>query len=147
MTCSEIDKEIVAIYTDQNMSTSAKNVIIWTLTSLLALTFLGAGLSKIIGMDTQIERLNIWGYPLWLRYPIGGIELLMGISMLFPNYWRFAFYDISTWAVVAVLTHLQAGQTVDVVLPLAIGALAGVWAWLVRIWQRDYYLSQLIKRR
>lgn len=52
-----------------------------------------------------------WGYPAWLRYPIGLGELLLALGLLLPKYRTLALYGIFGWAVVAAAHLLQAGQT------------------------------------
>jgi uncharacterized membrane protein YphA (DoxX/SURF4 family) len=53
------------------MTTKAKNIITWILAVILALAFFGAGISKLLGVESQIKNFQSWGYPLWLRFPIG----------------------------------------------------------------------------
>jgi len=61
------------------MSPKTKNIIIWIISGLLSLAFFGSGLSKIFGAEMQIKNFQSWGYPLWLRFPIGLIEISFAI--------------------------------------------------------------------
>jgi uncharacterized membrane protein YphA (DoxX/SURF4 family) len=92
------------------MSPKTKNIIIWILSGLLALAFLGSGLSKIFGAEMQIKNFQSWGYPLWLRFPIGLIEIIFAIGLLITTYRKTIVYGIFIWTIVAIITHLQAGQ-------------------------------------
>ncbi|XOV93476.1 MAG: DoxX family protein [Bacteroidota bacterium] len=90
------------------MSTKTKNIIGWILSGLLALAFLGAGVTKLIGVEMQIENLTSWGYPLWFRFPIGLGEVSLAIGLLMPAYRKWVIYAIYAWGVVAIFTHIQA---------------------------------------
>jgi putative oxidoreductase len=92
------------------MSLKTKNIIIWILSGILALAFLGSGLSKIFGAEMQIKNFQSWGYPLWLRFPIGLIEIIFAIGLLITVYRKTIVYGIFVWTMVAIVTHLQAGQ-------------------------------------
>jgi uncharacterized membrane protein YphA (DoxX/SURF4 family) len=92
------------------MSPKTKNIIIWILSGILALAFLGSGLSKIFGSEMQIKNFQSWGYPLWLRFPIGLIEIIFAIGLLITTYRKTIVYGIFAWTIVAIVTHLQAGQ-------------------------------------
>ena len=92
------------------MSPKTRNIISWLLSGLLALGFFGAGASKLAGAAEQLQNLHSWGYPEWLRYPIGLGEIALAIGLLIPRTRTLALYGVLAWAVVAVGTHLQAGQ-------------------------------------
>jgi len=78
------------------------------LAGLLAFAFLGSGITKILGVEMQIKNLESWGYPLWLRFPIGLSEIAFAIGLLLPAYRQWTIYAIFGWAVVAIYTHIQA---------------------------------------
>jgi putative oxidoreductase len=108
------------------MSPKTKNIITWIISGLLALAFLGSGLSKIFGAKMQIKNFQSWGYPLWLRFPIGLIEVIFAIGLLIPIYRKTIVYGIFVWTIVAVITHLQAGQANMIGGAIIFGLLAGV---------------------
>ena len=56
----------------------------------------------------QIKNLESWGYPLWLRFPIGVSEVAFAIGLLIPSYRKWVIYGILGWAIVAIYTHIQA---------------------------------------
>jgi len=88
------------------MKTKTKNGLTWVLAGLLALAFIGAGLTKIL--EAQIKNLQSWGFPLWMRFPIGLGEVALAIGLLIPACRKLAIYATFAWTVVAVLTHVQA---------------------------------------
>jgi uncharacterized membrane protein YphA (DoxX/SURF4 family) len=106
------------------MSAKTKNIISWVLAGLLAFVFLGAGISKILGVEMQLKNLESWGYPLWMRFPIGLAEIILAIGLLLPKYRRLATLGVFPWALVAIITHLQAGQTNQIGAPLLFALLA-----------------------
>lgn len=92
------------------MSTKTKKRISWGLSGLLAFVFLVAGVTKLAGAAYQLAFLQSWGYPLWLRFPIGLAELALAAGLLWPAYRTLTLYAVFGWAVAAAFTHLQAGQ-------------------------------------
>jgi putative oxidoreductase len=92
------------------MTAKTKNIITWILAGILAFAFIGAGITKLLGVDMQIKNFESWGYPLWLRFPIGLIEIAFAIGLLIPGFRKITIYGIFIWTIVAVITHLQAGQ-------------------------------------
>ena len=108
------------------MTGKTKNIIIWLLAGLLAFAFIGAGISKFLGVEMQIKNLESWGYPLWFRFPIGLFEVALAIALLIPKYRKLAIYAIFIWTLAAVITHLQAGKVSMIGMPILFGVIAGV---------------------
>ncbi|HET7002419.1 MAG TPA: DoxX family protein [Puia sp.] len=106
------------------MSPKTKNIIIWILSGILALAYLGAGLSKIFGAEMQVKNFESWGYPLWLRFPVGLIEIIFAIGLLITIYRKTIVYGIFIWTIIAIITHLQAGQANMIGGPIIFGLLA-----------------------
>jgi uncharacterized membrane protein YphA (DoxX/SURF4 family) len=90
------------------MNSKTKNILSWIVAGLLAFAFFGAGLTKVVGLEMQMKNLASWGYPLWLRFPIGLSEMAMAIALLLPRFRRITSYGIFPWMLIAVYTHLQA---------------------------------------
>jgi uncharacterized membrane protein YphA (DoxX/SURF4 family) len=101
-----------------------KNIITWVLAGLLAFALIGSGSTKLLGVEMQIKNLESWGYPLWLRFPIGLIEIAFAIALLIPKFRKPAIYGIFAWTIVAVITHLQAGQVNLIAPPILFSAIA-----------------------
>jgi uncharacterized membrane protein YphA (DoxX/SURF4 family) len=106
--------------------TKTKKIISWVLAALIALGFLFAGITKLLGTEMQIKNLASWGYPLWFRFPIGLAEVIFAVTILIPKYRKFTIYGIFIWTVVAVITHLQASQAAMIGAPILFAILAGV---------------------
>ncbi len=90
------------------MTAKTRNIFTWVLAGLLAFAFLGAGLSKLIGAEMQIKNLESWGYPLWMRFPIGLSEILFAIGLLIPAYRKLIVFGVFGWGLIAIYTHIQA---------------------------------------
>jgi len=114
------------------MTTKTKNIISWILAGVLSLAFIGAGISKLLGVDTQIKNFQSWGYPVWLRFPIGLIEIAFAIGLLIPGFRKKTIYGIFIWTIVAVITHLQAGQAKMIGGPILFSVLAAPILFLSR---------------
>ncbi len=72
----------------------------------------------------QIKNFESWGYPLWFRFPIGLAEIALAVLLLIPKYRKLAIYGTFAWTLVAVITHLQAGQGPMIVAPILFGVIA-----------------------
>ena len=120
------------------MTANTKNIIIWILAVILALAFIGAGITKLFGADMQIKNFEGWGYPLWLRFPIGLIEMAFAIGLVIPGYRKITIYGIFIWTVVAVITHLQAGQANMIAGPIFFSVFAAAILFLSREKNKNY---------
>jgi uncharacterized membrane protein YphA (DoxX/SURF4 family) len=90
------------------MNAKSKNIITWILSGLLSFAFIGAGVTKLLGVEMQLKNLESWGYPLWMRFPIGLSEVAFAIGLLVPPFRKWVVYGIFVWAAVAIYTHIQA---------------------------------------
>jgi uncharacterized membrane protein YphA (DoxX/SURF4 family) len=110
------------------MTLKTKTILIWIISILLAFVFFSAGITKIIGLEDQIKNLESWGFPLWLRFPIGIIEVVMAVGFLIPRLRKLACNSIFPWLVVALFTHLQSTppQYEGIVVPIVFAVLAEV---------------------
>jgi uncharacterized membrane protein YphA (DoxX/SURF4 family) len=114
------------------MTTKTKNSIAWLLTALLAFAFAGSGITKLLGVEMQIKNLESWGFPLWMRFPIGLSEIAFAIALLIPKFRLITIYGVFVWTIVAVITHLQAGQANMIVPSLLFSVIAGVIIFLTK---------------
>ena len=114
------------------MTAKTKNIIVWILAGLLAFAFIGAGITKLLGVEMQIKNLESWGYPLWFRFPIGLTEIAFALALLIPKYRKLTLYGIFIWTLLAVITHLQAGQANMIAAPISFGVLALTIFFLIR---------------
>ncbi len=112
-------------------------IILWTLSGLLALAFLGSGAGKLTGAMTETLNGGL-GVPTWAVPLIGAIEIGAAIALLVP---RARFYGAAILVgtmVGAVLTHLVAADFAGFAAPLVLGVLSGLVAWMTRpTWVRE----------
>lgn len=110
------------------MKNQTKNIVTWTLSILLAFIFFSSGLTKILGVEMQMQNLESWGYPLWAAYPIGIGEVILAIGLLIPKFRKLTLMGIFPWAIVAVITHIQASppQYEMIGAPILFALIAGV---------------------
>jgi uncharacterized membrane protein YphA (DoxX/SURF4 family) len=114
------------------MTTKTKNSIAWVLTALLAFAFAGSGITKLLGVEMQIKNLESWGFPLWMRFPIGLSEIAFAIALLISKFRLITIYGVFVWTIVAVITHLQAGQADMIVPSLLFSVIAGLIIFLTK---------------
>lgn len=63
-----------------------RKIAIWTVFILLGLFYILMGIMKI-AVPVWAIRFTDWGYPAFLAYVVGVVELLAGIALLVPR-WR-----------------------------------------------------------
>ena len=114
------------------MTTKTKNIIAWILSGLLALAFIGSGITKLLGVEMQMKNLESWGYPLWFRFPIGLSEIAFAIGLMIPRFRKITIYGVFIWSIVAVITHLQAGQANMIAGAILFSVIAGVILFLIK---------------
>jgi|SRR5208283_4021405 len=107
------------------MKTRTKNILIWVIIIFVSFVFVLIGVLKLLSADTMIEKLKSWGFPLWTRFPIGIIELGLGILLLLPKSRKTAIYLILVWGFFAMITYIQAGQIIQSGLPLLLALVTG----------------------
>jgi putative oxidoreductase len=106
-------------------------ILTWVFTILLALAFFGSGLTKLLGVEMQVQHFKSWGYPDWLRYVVGIAEIVLAGALFFFKPKSYVIYAIYGWALVAIITHLQAGQTGMIGGAVVLGVLNTLllWSW------------------
>src|SRR5713226_10764421 len=81
-------------------------IILWTLSGLVALAFIGAGSGKLAGTAVMVGLFDKVGLGQWFRYFTGLLEVAAGIGMLIP---RYAFYAAALLTMVmlgAIIAHV-----------------------------------------
>lgn len=117
-------------------SATARRIVLWTLSLLFTAMFLLSGSGKLANAegstpagdwDAQFEA---WGYPAWARWIVGATEVLAAVAVTVP---RTRFYGAAVLAATmagAVLTHLANAEWLGTLVPVALGALAALVAWM-----------------
>ena len=73
--------------------------VLWILSGLVVLAFIGAGGAKLTGTAAMVELFDKVGLGQWFRYFTGLLEVAAGIGLLIS---RYAFYAALLLAVVMV---------------------------------------------
>jgi hypothetical protein len=107
------------------------NIALWVLQALLALAFVGAGSSKLLGKPEMVALFEAVGVGQWFRYVTGLLELTGALLIVVPRTKFFGAALLSVVMVGAVLTHLFILHTAPTA-PAVLLALAGIVAWARR---------------
>jgi len=85
-------------------------IISITLQVLLAVAFLGAGVTKVIGTQQHIKHFEQWRYPQWFRTVTGLVEVIgaagMAVGIWVPEVGLLAGLWLGATMLGAVYTHL-----------------------------------------
>jgi uncharacterized membrane protein YphA (DoxX/SURF4 family) len=109
-----------------------KNGFAWVLSVLLTLVFMIAALPKILGAHVWVVKFVNWGYPNWLPFAIGSLELLGGVLLLIPRVAKCGASVLGIVMVGAAYTHLANGEGLQVLRPVIVLSLLGITVWLRR---------------
>lgn len=93
---------------------------------LLALMFVMAGITKLVGVEAAVTGFEHFGYPPWFRLLIGALETAGGVGLLLPMLARPAAAGLLGIMIGAVWTLVRAGE--PPLPPIVVGALLGVVA-------------------
>ena len=63
----------------------AREVLLWALSLMLVRVFTRAGLDKFDDGSGWARAFAVWGYPVWFRMLVGGIELSAALLLLWPR--------------------------------------------------------------
>jgi len=106
------------------MSSKTKNILIWVLAGILAFIFAFVGIEKLFGTQDQLKNFEEWHLPLWYRFPIGIIEIIIAGGLLWPFFRKLTIFGIFVWAIAAAALHVHSGQYLLATLPLLLGIIA-----------------------
>lgn len=85
--------------------------VIWTLSVLLAATFVLAGLPKLLGTSPiGFQAAMMDGFPPWIRFLVGLVEVVCGLMLLFPPLATIGAACLAFLTVAAVATQYASGQ-------------------------------------
>jgi uncharacterized membrane protein YphA (DoxX/SURF4 family) len=88
------------------------NIVTWTLTILLALWMIAAGLSKLAPSDQQLSNFETWDVSPSFMFFIGICEILGAIGMFIARLRPFATLGLSIILIGAIATHINSDELV-----------------------------------
>lgn len=103
-------------------------VVTWIGRALLALVFVNAGLAKLFGQPVMVEMFDQIGAGQWLRYVVGGLEVVGAIGVLIPWLSAAAATGLVLLMVGATVTNLTVLDAPPWS-PLVLVVLAALVAW------------------
>jgi putative oxidoreductase len=86
----------------------------WCLGAYLALMYVRMGWVKFDPAGFWTAAFERWGYPVWLRWLVGAIEVGGGLLLLVPWVASYAALGVSLVMVGAWVTRVRDGRYVDV---------------------------------
>ena len=84
----------------------ALTVAVWIAQLALAVLFLMAGSSKLLGAPQMVQSFEAIGLGQWFRYATGGIEVVSAVLLLAPGLALFGALALIATMIGAILTHL-----------------------------------------
>ena len=99
---------------------------------LLALIFLGAGMSKVTGNPQQVASFSRWGFPPWFIYAVGYLEIGCGLGLLLPKLAGVSSALLGVVMIGAAATHAVHGESHAVPIPLLFFLLLAIVGYLRR---------------
>lgn len=107
-----------------------RDILAWTLTIFILITFAFAGGIKLVGNRAMVQEFAQIGLGQWFRYFTGILELSGAIGLLIPRYRFWAALQIATVMVGATFTNiavLHLPQLAGLTTVLLVLALALAW--------------------
>jgi uncharacterized membrane protein YphA (DoxX/SURF4 family) len=98
----------------------------------LGTAFAVFGVAKLFGSAAQLEDFERWGFPTWVVYVIGLVELTGGLALLGRTTAPYAASLLVGTMMGAVGTHLSHGEVSRVALPVVLSLLLVMYGWLRR---------------
>jgi len=102
-------------------------VALWLTQVALAVMFLLAGGSKLVGVPAMVSLFDAIGWGQWFRYVTGVIEVISGIALLIPSAAIFGAMLLIPTMLGAAAVNLFLGQSPAAPLVLLIVAAAVAW--------------------
>ena len=109
-----------------------KNKGLLVISVLLAIAFLGAGLSKLSGAEMMVGNFERLGYPLWFMYFVGIAEVAGAIGLFVQRTALYAAVCLGILMLGAVGTHLMNDPLQQAIPALVLLVLCGVAAYINR---------------
>lgn len=98
----------------------SRTTAMWVLNVVLAIVFIMAGGSKLLGVDMQVEAFATWNLPTWFMYVTGALEVAGGIGLLVKQVRLWAALGLAVTMVGAIITHLLNNEASQIVVPIVL---------------------------
>jgi len=95
-----------------------RTATLWTVSVMLGVVFLFAGVTKLAGSAMHVQHFAEWGYPQGFRLFVGAWETLFGLMLLVPRAAFYAAVALSAGMGGAIYTQLFRGDPPAAVFPL-----------------------------
>jgi uncharacterized membrane protein YphA (DoxX/SURF4 family) len=105
----------------------AGRITLWVVQVALAVVFLFAGISKLVGQSQMVTLFGQIGFGQWFRYFTGCVEVSAAIALLVPSLAVFGAVTLVATMIGAVATNLFLGQSPLPPAILLLVAAAVVW--------------------
>ncbi|GEM_PF-2531956 len=83
-----------------------KRVIMRVLIVFISLVFLAEGITKLSAIQLHVDNFARWGYPWWMMYFVGTLELIGSILIHVKKLTRYVVLGFTVLMVIAVRIHL-----------------------------------------
>lgn len=93
-----------------NVKIAPSVAAVWLLSLYLIYNFLPYAYMKLTSADTLFGTFASWGYPSWLVYVVGIVELVGPLMLLVPRVARFGAGVLALLMVAVIATHAMAGE-------------------------------------
>jgi uncharacterized membrane protein YphA (DoxX/SURF4 family) len=108
---------------------SADTVVVWVVSVLLAAVFATTGISKLIGAEPiGLQAAAMRGFPQWIRFLVGIVELGGAAMLLVPRVAGIAAAMLALLMIPATITQWISGEP-GVAVPIALFILLLIVAW------------------
>ncbi len=112
------------------MEPKTKNIILWTISGLLAVAYLLSGASKLIlDPEGSAEQFQAFGLPAGMATFIGVCEMAGGIGLLIPRLASLAASGLVIIMLGAIYSHVTYTPIVMALPALVLGSLCGFVAY------------------
>ncbi len=83
----------------------------------ITLIFLATGMAKLAGNHVEISMFNYWGYPLWLMYATGFLDILGAIGLHIKKVSHIAAMLLAVLLLAAMMTTVHHHEGLTAALP------------------------------
>ena len=95
----------------------------------MAVVFVIAGATKLLDARYVVGHCELWGFPRWIPYTTGAIELLCGVLLLFPATRFYGATPMVCMMALGLLSRWETGESVPAVLAVVLAVMCATVAW------------------